>query len=354
MLVATRTWLVAVALVVGMSSVHTADTTPPRKCRTGQITACMSCSQVGTCASATQELTSTGGKTCTSSQVCRETGNTAVCVPASSTNVCNNCGNQPKGCDPYNPLIVHTCRPGQAPIKMKECSGAETCSAGACVGGTSDPNSPAAVCNKNEALATEPKFFLLKPTCTSGVLCLAKTVDFIFNCSSGYYFDQISGTCKSLPVNHCEGITVDGSSPHLTNCSKFVVCQGGVVESEIECDAGEVFSSIGNGCIVRPTPPAPSGCPDMDGCTFASSGPVNTTSGTGTSSTTTTPPTTDKPPCSASNVNKRYPHPSDPKRYYTCRLISGIYKYVELICSGNMVYNRTTTYCETPTTPSGR
>ncbi|XP_018028218.1 A-agglutinin anchorage subunit [Hyalella azteca] len=276
--------------------------------------------------------------------------------------------------------------PGMPPLPLPACTSPKVCSAGACVDGISDPNNPAAVCASNGASTTQ--FYSLKPACTSAVLCLGTNVAFIYNCTSGHYFNQILNSCKSLPVNHCEGVTTDGISASLTNCSNGVVCQGGAFVTEIQCGTGQVFNISQNGCIVRPASPK---CPPMDGCTFASSGSLTTTRPPGQSSSTTTRPpgqsssTTTRPPgqssatsgsgststttpptsssttttkpagCSASNVNKRYPHESKCERYYTCRLISGIYKYVELICSGTTVYNPTTGYCEPPTTtPSCR
>ncbi|XP_018028222.1 uncharacterized protein LOC108683419 isoform X2 [Hyalella azteca] len=335
MFVATRTWLVAVALFVGMASV-----TAQGKCRTGQTTACISCLEVGRCDPISLYLIpASPPTTCTSSQVCQEYGNTAVCVPASGTNACNNCGSQPTACDPYNPLIAHVCIPGMPPIKLQDCTATQVCRAGACVDGTSIsvPITPAAVCAGNgDAI----KFYSLKPACTSGVLCLGTNVAYIHNCTSGNYFNQRLNLCKSLPVNHCESVTADGISVHLTNCSNGVVCQGGAVVTEIECGIGQVFSITDYGCIVRS---ASHVCPEMDGCITTNN------SGNGSSTTTARPAI-----CSASNVNKRYPHETKCERYYTCRFIRGTYRYIESICKGTLVYNPTTTKCEKPTSPSCR
>ncbi|XP_018028223.1 uncharacterized protein LOC108683420 [Hyalella azteca] len=316
---ATRTLLVVIALFIGTASV-----TARKKCSATQMTACMNCSQIGTCGT---DLTLTAAATCSSSQVCQEFGNTALCVTANSTNVCNNCGSLATACDPYDTRIVHACIPGQAPLPVQECPDTQMCSAGACVDKTSlsGLKSPAEVCAEN----IDPlKFYSLKPACTSAVLCSGTNVIFIYNCTSGNYFNQISNTCRSLPVNHCEGVTTDGIYAHLTNCSNGVVCIGGALTDEIQCGFDMAFS-VTHGCAMKDDT---SVCPVMDGCT------------------TTIQPAV----CSASNLNMRYPHETKCERYYTCRLRRGTYKFVESTCRGNLVYNPTTTKCETPTLPSCR
>ncbi|KAF2350953.1 Chitin binding domain [Trinorchestia longiramus] len=107
-------------------------------------------------------------------------------------------------------------------------------------------------------------------------------------------------------------------------------------------------------------PPSSGAVPPSSGAVPPSSGAVPPSSGAvpppgiisppTTVSPNSTPTTTPKPStCNAANVNKRYSHESDCKRYYTCRLITRTtYGYVNSKCIGKLVFNPTYKYCDLP------
>ncbi|KAF2355602.1 Chitin binding domain [Trinorchestia longiramus] len=396
MLVAAKV-CVALMLCIGLTSVGATAT-----CDESEKLVCMNCRQIGKCPSipdaegddaavASVKRTESeapmpveeGGE-CPANQACLEILNTAVCVSVASTS-CDNCNGQPTACDPYDNTLVHSCVPGKTPVEVEKCED-KACRSGECSDST-EPTNPTEACS---GVATS-SWVTIKPTCDTGFLCVDGETVKSFPCSENQYFDVKAYKCKNLPINLCGGET-EGFFANPTNCKEGVICLNGGVVATQPCENGQAYNATTRACEDE----GGVECPPLDGCTFESNEPGPTTtpesqvpvtpSSTVTSSPVTPQPVTSSSPvtpqpvtsssspvtpqpvtssspvtpqpvtssspvtpssrpatCSVNNMNQRYPHETDCKKYYTCRKInSSSYAYVQSTCIGTLVFNSDT------------
>ncbi|KAF2355601.1 Chitin binding domain [Trinorchestia longiramus] len=304
---------------------------------------CTSCSEVSTCSSG-----SVVTDKCDVEKACLQDGSTSLCLSVAKTE-CDICtAGQFTACDVFDPQVVNVCIPDKAPMFYENCESNEICQNGACVEDTTTPGGTDGTTNEACEAATGGENTIMiityKPQCTSGLLCSGNEVLNIINCTEGYYYDPKELACKSLPIDNCKGLE-DGLGPVRSDCTKFVVCQGGTQITELACGEEEKYDEQSKSCVSSTAESLT--CPDLDGCLFES----NSSGGSGT---TTDSSTTEPQECTADNVNQRYPVEGDCKSYLTCRKTSGnSYLYVKGECPGTLVFNPETTYCDRPEVVTG-
>ena len=234
-------------------------------------------------------------------------------------------------CDQYQPNTVLLCKNGD-PFSIYSC-GEFTCFEGQCTEITTPE--PAVTPLFPELCPTPGVIVAVTPECKSSIFCTGSVETSVVNdCKGGEYYDEDESGCFPAPPTACGNC--EGSCPDPSNCTVYHICEDKVSLTTTVCtDATDKlinYDPSTRQCIDDATK-----CAKITKCDFSNlattidttnvstaggsedTSAVSTAGSTEDTSTVSTAgggttPTSKPETCSAANVNKRYPDPTDCKK----------------------------------------